>query len=157
MRSKIFFLYLFLFSILFTACNLWSSDGDKLPADLVKNPKTASGREDASHAPAVIFDTDYHDFGRVIQGEKVTYAYKFQNTGNADLIITNVSSSCGCTVPDFTREPVKPGAHGVIKVTFDSDNRRGFQNKTVTVLTNTIPNTKVLKMKAQVVVPEKDN
>jgi len=104
--------------------------------------------------PQITFTEDEHDFGKVIQGEKVTFSFRFKNTGDGDLIIADVSSSCGCTVPKFTKEPISPGSDGTILVTFDSNNRKGFQNKTVTVVSNTQPNTKVLKIKAMIIVPE---
>ncbi len=129
-----------------------TSQSDRLPADIVNNPVSASN-EISAKVPKIEFAHKEHDFGKLIQGEKVTYAFKFKNTGNADLIISDVSSSCGCTVPKYTEKPVKPGETGVLKVTFDSDGRKGFQHKTVTVVTNTIPNTTLLKIKAMVIVP----
>ena len=157
MPKKIFAFNLILIAIVFTSCGLWGSDDDRLPTDLVKNPKTASGDASEIKNPVIKFDKDVHNFDRVIQGEKVAYAFKFKNTGNADLIIADVSTSCGCTVPEYTDDPVKPGEEGHLRVTFDSDNRRGFQNKTIIVFTNALPNKKMLTIKAQVVVPEIDN
>lgn len=145
-----FILTAFLFS-----CNSRSSNDGLLPSGIVNNPSTASGDASAMDIAAITFAAGEHDFGKVIQGEKVTYAFKFENSGKDDLIVSDVSTSCGCTTPGFTSEPVKPGGTGIIKVTFDSSNRKGFQNKTVTVVTNTQPNTNVLQIKAMVVVPEK--
>lgn len=135
-------------------CNNNKTGDSNLPSDIVNNPKSAE-KENHKGVPAISFKNEVHDFGRVIEGEKITYAFKFTNTGNGNLVITNVSSSCGCTVPEFTKEPLKPGETGNIKVTFDSRNRRGFQNKSVTVVSNTQPNTTVLRIKAQVIEPEK--
>ncbi len=126
----------------------------KYPADMVKNPRSAEGKGSEKGLPQIAFTDEEHDFGKVIQGEKVTYSFRFKNTGSGDLIIADVSSSCGCTVPRFTKEPVKPGEEGTIQVTFDSNNRKGFQSKTVTVISNTQPNSRVLKIKAMVVLPE---
>ena len=70
-----------------------------------------------------------------------------------DLIISNVSASCGCTATKYTKEAVPPGEEGVITVTFDSRKRRGFQNKAVTVSANTQPNRTVLRIKAKVISP----
>lgn len=136
------------------SCSNNSNENGNLPSDIVNNPKSA-GENNYTGVPAISFKNKVHDFGRVIEGEKITYAFKFTNSGEGNLVITNVSSSCGCTVPEFTTDPVKPGTSGNIKVTFDSKNRRGFQNKTVTVVTNTQPNTTVLRIKAQVIEPEK--
>lgn len=137
-----------------TACNLKQSDKGLLPADIVKNPNSAGGSVDSDQMPVLEFETDFHDFGRVIQGEKVSFGFKFTNTGKSDLILSNVSTSCGCTVPDFPKTPIKPGESHRIDVKFDSDGRRGYQNKTVTINSNTQPSTQVIRIKAEVILPE---
>jgi hypothetical protein len=149
-RSK-YILPVVLLALLLWGCGHATQD-DRLPADIVNNPVSASD-EASERMPKIEFAHKEHDFGKLIQGEKVTYAFKFKNTGNTDLIISDVSSSCGCTVPSYTDKPVKPGETGVLQVTFDSDGRKGFQHKTVTVVTNTIPNTTLLKIKAMVIIP----
>jgi len=150
MKNLTLFLLGGLLSILiFVSC---SNNSDKLPADLVKNPKTASGNQDFG-VPVITFQHTEHDFGRIIQGEKVSYSYKFTNTGKSDLLISKVSASCGCTASKYTKEPVKPGKEGKIEVTFDSNGQRGMVNKTVTVMTNTQPQSTILRLKAQVVTP----
>lgn len=142
-----------LFSFGFSSCRERSSGSDALSGDIVKNPHTADGRENTK-MPFIEFEQDFHDFGKLIQGEKVSYAFKFTNTGKTDLIISRVSSSCGCTVPDYPKTPVKPGETKKIDVKFDSEHRRGFQNKTVTIVSNAQPSAKVLRIKAQIVLPE---
>ncbi len=143
-----------IFIMLFAwGCGNSTNDGTKLPSDIVNNPSSASDNS-ADGIASIEFEKSMHDFGRIIQGEKVTYAFKFKNTGTRNLIISDVSSSCGCTIPKYTKDPVKPGETGLLRVTFESDNRKGFQNKTVTVVSNTQPNTTAIKIKAQVVVPE---
>lgn len=136
----------------FSSCQNRSSDS-ALSGDIVKNPHTADGKENA-RMPFMEFEKDFHDFGKLIQGEKVSYAFKFTNTGKTDLIIAKVSTSCGCTVPDYPKTPIKPGETKKIDVKFDSENRRGFQNKTVTIISNAPPATRVLRIKAQIVLPE---
>ena len=129
-------------------------DDQKLPADIVHNPNSANEPGTLNELPAVTFETEEHDFGRIIQGEVVTYAFKFTNTGKSELLIASVSTSCGCTISKFSREPIKPGEQGTIQVTFDSEGRKGFQNKTVTVLSNAQPNRHLLHIKARVEIPE---
>jgi hypothetical protein len=141
-------------ALFMTACNLKQSDKGLLPADIVKNPNSAGGSVDSDQMPVLEFETDFHDFGRVIQGEKVSFGFKFTNTGKSDLILSNVSTSCGCTVPDFPKTPIKPGESHRIDVKFDSDGRRGYQNKTVTINSNTQPSTQVIRIKAEVILPE---
>ncbi len=138
-----------------SGCSNSPDNKGNIPADVVNNPNTASGRESTKGTPRISFESVVHDFGRVIEGEKITYAFKFSNSGNSNLLITGVTSTCGCTVPEFTKDPLNPGEKGTIKVTFDSSKRKGFQNKVVTVVSNTIPSTTELKIKAMVVVPEK--
>lgn len=152
------FLFLFLiFSgavLLFNSCGSSGSGDGLYSSDIVKNPNTAGGKSDAGNMPVMEFEKDFHDFGKLIQGEKVSYNFKFTNSGKSDLIISKVSSSCGCTVPDFPKTPVKPGETNKITVKFDSEGRRGFQNKSITILSNTQPNSAVLRIKAQIVLPE---
>ena len=105
-------------------------------------------------SPFITFEKVNHDFGDVIQGEKVTYNFQFHNTGGTDLLISKVSTSCGCTVGKYPKESIKPGEGGEIEVTFDTHRRKGIQNKTITVLANTEPNKTMLRIKANVVLPE---
>lgn len=101
------------------------------------------------------FAENAHDFGKIIQGEKVSYSFKFKNNGSSALVISSAHGSCGCTVPRYPKEPIAPGAQGVIDVTFDSDSKSGMVSKTVTLVANTNPNTTVLTITAEVEVPEK--
>jgi len=139
--------------ILLLACNR-DNDG-QLPASAVKNTNTASGEGASESLPVITFDKDLHDFGKIVQGEKVSYSFKFTNTGKSDLVISNVTTSCGCTVPEYPKTPIRPGQAGHLKVTFDSSGRSGIQLKTVTVLANTQPNTTVIQIKSEIVVPGK--
>jgi hypothetical protein len=133
------------------ACNNKSGE---IKGDVVHNPVTASGDGDLGELPVMEFRETLHDFGTVIEGEKVTYNFKFTNTGGSDLLLSTVSASCGCTATNYTRDPVKPGEDGVITVTFDSRRRKGFQNKAVTVSANTQPNKVILRVKAKVISPK---
>ncbi len=133
-----------------TACNE-KSEGGKLSPDLVTSPKSAS---QTSEKQAVItFDKKEHDFGSLLQGEVVTYSFHFTNTGNAPLLISSVNSSCGCTVGDYPREPIAPGKGGSIKATYDSKSHYGMQNRTLTVMSNTMPAKNILHIKAKVMTP----
>jgi len=85
-----------------------------------------------------IIDSVYN-FGKVAEGEIVTYNYRFKNTGSKPLIVTNVSASCGCTIPEKPEQPIKPGETGFIKVKFNSEHRVGNAHKTVTVSSNAEP------------------
>jgi hypothetical protein len=126
----------------------------KISPDVVKNQSTAAVSANGNVLPVMEFEETTHDFGKIIQGEKVSYTFKFKNAGEVDLLISKVSTSCGCTATDYPKDPVKPGKTGKIAVTFDSHNKKGFQNKTVTVLANTEPNYITLFIKTTVEVPE---
>ncbi len=129
---------------------------DQVPASVVNIPNTASGEADLDALPKFEFMETIHDFGKVIQGEVVTFSFRFKNTGGSDLLISGVSASCGCTATKYPKDPVKPGQQEVIEVSFNSGGKQGFQNKTLTVAANTQPSTTVLSIKAEVVLPEKE-
>ncbi len=149
MKELRFYFVLALIAAL-TACNQHSNE--RISTDVVTNPKSASGSED-NELPVIVFDRTDYDFGKLIQGEVATYDFTFTNKGKSDLLISQVNTSCGCTVSKFPKEPIAPGEKGTIKVTFDSSGRLGIQHKTVTVVSNCQPNSKVLKIKAVVIVP----
>jgi hypothetical protein len=92
---------------------------------------------------SIAFDKLEHDYGTVKAGEKVKYNYKFKNTGKEPLIISDAKGSCGCTVPDWPREPIAPGKTAEIKVEFDSTGKGtdegSPQSKRVTITANTDP------------------
>lgn len=137
--------------LLFSACKGKSGEGN-LSTDLVTNPKSATNT--SQKQPVITFDKTEHDFGTLLQGEVVTYSFHFTNTGNAPLLISNVNTSCGCTVADFSHEPINPGKDGHIKATYDSKGHHGFQTRTLTVVSNTNPNQTILRMKGTVQTPD---
>ena len=92
-----------------------------------------------------------HNFGSVTEGEKVTYNFRFKNSGTKPLIITNTSASCGCTVPEKPDKPVLPGETAFIKVVFNSKGKVGHNEKTITVLSNANPAFIPLLLKGEVV------
>lgn len=142
-------LLIILLTALFSGCG--SNDGKPLPGDLVNNPNTASGKPDPDGLPVITFSETQHDFGKIIEGESVSIEFAFTNTGKSDLIIAEVTSSCGCTIPSYSKIPIRPGEKGTIKVAFNSTGRKGYQSKNVIVVSNTQPNTTLLTIKAQVV------
>lgn len=91
-----------------------------------------------------------HDFGTIKQDTKNTKIFKFENTGNEPLIIENAVGSCGCTVPKFPKEPIKPGESGEIEVVYSPGKQQGAQTKTVTITANTEPITSTINISANV-------
>ncbi|MCB0514589.1 MAG: DUF1573 domain-containing protein [Chitinophagales bacterium] len=102
----------------------------------------------------VSFSESEFDFGDIKQGDVVKHTFKFKNTGNEPLIISSAKGSCGCTVPQWPKEPVAPGAEGAIDVEFSSKGKSGNQTKTVTIQANTDPNPTRLTIKSNILVPE---
>lgn len=100
--------------------------------------------------PAFAFEEDIHDFGTIKDGDVVEHVFTFVNTGDAPLIISDAKGSCGCTVPEKPTAPIPVGGTGELKVKFNSKNKPGVQNKTVTVTANTWPTTHRLRIKANV-------
>lgn len=96
------------------------------------------------------FEHDEHDFGSIKDGSKVDYTFNFTNSGKNDLQITNAVGSCGCTVPEYPKELVKPGASGKIKVSFNSAGKSGKQEKSVTLTANIANQYQVIRIKANI-------
>lgn len=108
------------------------------------NAQTAAG------GPEITFEKEVHDFGKMKQGGDATTEFKFTNTGTEPLIISNSRGSCGCTVPQWPREPIAPGASNVIKVKYDSK-RIGPINKSVTITSNAVNSpSKVIRIKGNI-------
>lgn len=126
-------------------------DKEQLSTSLVNNSKTAELGAEELGSPTFTFQKEEHDFGTLIDGEKVTYSFRFTNTGNAPLIISNAKGSCGCTVPNYPKTPIPSGEGGTIDVTFDSKGRTGKQSKAVTITANTNPNRKVIRIHSEVI------
>jgi hypothetical protein len=120
--------------------------------DIVNNPETANGEIiDKTGVPKFDFEEITFDLGTVQSGESVTHEFKFKNSGDKDLIISQAKGSCGCTQPEYPKDPIAPGDEGVIKVTFNSTGISGQITKNVTLIANTTPNTKVLTITGEVI------
>lgn len=115
-------------------------------------PAAAAAAEEKPEGPLPVmsFEKIEHDFGTISEGQKVSYTYKITNTGEAPLIIQNAQPSCGCTVPDWTRQSIPVGGSGFVKAEFDSNGKPGVNNKTITVTANTWPKVTTLRFKAMV-------
>lgn len=119
--------------------------------EIVTNPATAENPNAANeNATEITFEQNMFDFGTIKEGELVNHKFKFTNTGKNPLLITNASASCGCTVPNWPKEPIVPGGSGEIDVTFNSEGKPNHAEKTVTVVANTTPSNTVLLIKGEV-------
>ena len=109
-----------------------------------------------SAQPKIIFDKTQHDFGRVGEGEGTTsHDFTFKNTGTAPLIIQDVRTTCGCTTPEWTKQPINPGATGYIKVSYDVKGRPGAIDKTITVHSNSSSSPDHLRIVGEVIPVER--
>ena len=100
--------------------------------------------------PAIHFKSLEHDFGEIIAGESVSCIFYFTNSGTGNLLLSSVSTSCGCTVSKYDKKPVPPGESGRVEVVFDSSGRLGKQRKTIAVRANTDPPVTLLTIYATV-------
>ncbi|PWV48984.1 DUF1573 domain-containing protein [Chitinophaga sp. S165] len=130
--KKIFF-YLIAGSLLAGACN---SNAGKTGG---QETATTAASDTATGTPVISFDEMVHNFGNITEGEKVEYSFKFTNTGDRDLLITDATSSCGCTVPEWPKEPIKPGKSSYMKVVFNSAGKEGYTEKEIVIRANTKP------------------
>lgn len=113
---------------------------------------TSAGKDVS--APFMYFKEDKFDAGTINQGVKVHHTFLLENKGKTDLILESVTASCGCTIAKWNKKPIAPGKSAEIEVIFNSDNKIGSQHKNITVKSNAVPDTKVLSLKCEVVIPK---
>jgi hypothetical protein len=97
------------------------------------------------------FEGESFDFQKVTEGTLATHEFKFKNTGNQPIVISHVQASCGCTTPDWTKDPIMPGKTGIVKAAYNSNGRPGAFNKSITVTSNATEASKVLSIKGEVI------
>lgn len=126
--------------------------GVALMANAQDAPASAPAAKPAENpnAAELKFDKEVHDFGTIKEGTQATYEFKFTNSGNEPLVITNVQASCGCTTPKWSKEPIKKGETGLITAVYNSKGRPGAFNKAITVTSNAKTSSKVLYIKGTV-------
>lgn len=127
----------------FTSCK--ENAADKVQAENVEEAAVRDAQ--AVVYPEINFEATEHDFGTIEQGTNVEHTFTFTNTGNAPLVITNANSSCGCTVPTWTKEPIAPGETGEMLVKFNGSGQNQV-TKTVNITANTESGKEQLKIKA---------
>ena len=127
----------------------------KIDPDMVQNPQSAE-EVDTTDLPRMKFNDILFEFGSITQGEKVEHTFEFVNTGNSDLVIASARGSCGCTVPEWPKEPIPPGGKSNIHVVFDSEGKVGRQHKKVTIVANTHPATSVIALRGEVIAPSSE-
>ena len=108
-------------------------------ADIVRLPVSADKPTDTVNVPKILLEESVYDFGEITERTAVKHSFKFKNTGKTPLIITDVQTTCGCTVPDWNRNPIQPNASDEIKVQFNSEGKEGKMDKPITIIANTYP------------------
>lgn len=136
-----------------TSCST-SGDSKPITTEIIQNSKSLNDKAPAGEMPQFEFKETEKDLGMILEGEQVIHTFKYKNVGKGTLVISSVSSTCGCTVADFSKEPLAFGEEGSIEVMFNSEGRQGVQDKVITILANTEPNRIELRIKANVVVPK---
>lgn len=130
--------------IIFVCCNVKRKDK-------VADGTATMAEITAQDSTTVQLIDSLYNFGTVTEGEKITYNFRFKNTGNNPLIITNTTASCGCTVPEKPEKPILSGETAFIKVVFNSKGKAGMNNKTITVTSNARPEFPQLLLNGEVV------
>ena len=126
---------------------------DKLNAasKAANNPSDQQTAVDTANLTTIQWlDGGDKDFGKIKEGENLDVSFRFKNTGSKPLVISNVTASCGCTVPETPKKPYAPGETGVIKASFNSTGKPGSQSKQVTVYANTNPQMTTLVFRVEV-------
>lgn len=104
---------------------------------------------------SIVFDQGTYDFGSVVDGEMVKHTFSFTNTGDKNLVLFDVKTTCGCTVPeDWPKHPIEPGESGEVKVIFNSNNKVGSVNKSIRIEANTNPTVSTVIITGEVLAAE---
>jgi hypothetical protein len=141
-----------LLSFLFLGCG--NSNSSDIPSvSDIKNPATPDGVNQKANMPEIQFEQISYNFGKVIQGEQLSYTFHFKNVGKSSLLISGVEASCGCTTSIPPKAPVLPGEKGSISITFDSKGKTGEVISHLVVTANTYPAQTLLTVYANVIKP----
>ena len=131
------------------ACESKEKSTSVADTNIVATPVVVESKPTPSMALTTLeFTESSFDFGKIKEGIKVDHIFKFKNTGTNPLVLQDARASCGCTIPEYTKDTIAPGSEGKIKVIYDSANKNGQINKTVTVTANTNPATTDIKISA---------
>lgn len=139
-------------ALVLAACG---SSGDEVGTNLIHIPATASSvGNDVVELPAIAFSDTLISLGIITEGTQADASFAFKNTGTSPLVLSDVSTSCGCTLAEqWPRSPIAPGETAEIAVRFDSRNRVGSNRKEIFVVTNAVPSTTTLVVTAEVIGP----
>ncbi|MCS7005739.1 MAG: DUF1573 domain-containing protein [Cytophagales bacterium] len=142
--------YTVLLIVFLASCQSKSKEQESLNDVAVDSSLLQKSNNTESATTSIEFAETEYFFGTIKQGDVIQHTFKFKNTGKIPLVISNITASCGCTTPEYTREPVPPGGEGEIKVEFNSAGKQGQQIRTVTITANTPEITHQLTLKGEV-------
>ncbi len=154
MKNLLFLTLLLSFTLAFTACEKTDETEETETTEVTEEGSENTDNPNATPdmpVTTVTFEEETHNFGKIKDGDKVQHIFKFKNTGTEKLVVKNVKPSCGCTTPEWTKDPIEPGGEGFIQIEFDSSGKIGTQNKSVTVELNTAERVKTLTFSGEVV------
>ncbi len=142
---KSFVYLIFVFSSVLFGCG---SNNESNNANLIESSSSANNPKGNKDQPVLTFEHDHWDFKNMIEGEVVEHDFTFKNTGGKALLISDVQASCGCTIPEWPRQPIRPGEEGKIKIRFNSNGKADLVEKHVTIISNASEVKKELYFKA---------
>lgn len=143
----------FSFILLALVCQFVLAQTTVTPPAVTASPAAVAPAEPTVPATTIEWLESEYEFGTIKQGDKVEHVFKFKNTGTNPLVIRSAKGSCGCTVPEYSKEPLAPGKTGEMKVIFNSAGKMGQQSKPVTIMANTTPETTRVTLKGMVEPP----
>jgi len=134
---------------LFISCGNSGNASTKINSDNLESAKSRDV-EIKNGAAIVSFEEPIYDFGTVNEGDIVETTFKLTNSGKTDLVITDAQVTCGCTVPVWPKQPIKPGESEEIQVRFNTNGKQNRQQKNITLITNTESGREILTLKGMV-------
>ncbi|MFH1004640.1 MAG: DUF1573 domain-containing protein [Bacteroidota bacterium] len=156
MKKNYISVFFFLLMILFFSCQQ-GDNNNETTTDIVNIQGSAGEGINKENLPIIKFNEVEFDFDTITQGEKVSHDFKFRNLGKSALVISSASASCGCTVTEYPKKPIRSGESAEVNVVFDSSNKSGIVTKEVTLITNCMPNKTIIRIKANIFVPANNN
>ncbi len=152
-KNSIYSLVIAVLVVVFSSCDSETKTDSTKDTAIVVSPNTNSNAGEANSMPLtkIEFAESSFDFGKIDEGKKVEHVFTFKNTGENPLVLQDARASCGCTIPEYTKDTIAPGQEGKLNVIYDSNNKEGKIEKSVTVTANTDPKTTDLKISAFVI------
>lgn len=140
---------IFCFVMIALFCTSFSVNAQNTSKDATEKTEVKKEKKSKKKLPEITFTSLEYDYGNIYQGDNGYCEFEFKNTGKTPLTITNARASCGCTVPEWPKTEIAPGKKGVIKVKYDTK-RLGTINKTITISSNAINNSVILRIKGNI-------